>query len=179
MRFPADPPPGPKKKVFDPEGDCRKNGDVMFPTGTPLLVRLKMLLAFNEKFTEYGRWTGGLLGGFCSPPLAGVVVGPPGGGDFGSIALPNLIVFPTLMFTETKPGARPKLRGIIVCPGEGVGSNAPSGVTITPGSFKSVANAGRSVKNVSPFVSRPVVMLKGWPEFAIANMFTLIPPGAE
>jgi hypothetical protein len=61
MRFPADPPPGPKKKVFDPEGDCRKNGDVMFPTGTPLLVRLKMLLAFNEKFTEYGRWTGGLL----------------------------------------------------------------------------------------------------------------------
>jgi hypothetical protein len=61
MRFPADPPPGPKKKVFDPEGDCRKNGDVMFPTGTPLLVRLKMLtgrLLFAATRRRRGRTAG-------------------------------------------------------------------------------------------------------------------------
>ena len=94
--------------------------------------------------------------------LAVVVRGAPaGGGVFGSIALPNLIVLPTLRLTDKKPGPRPKFLGMIVCPGEGVGSNAPKGVTTTPGSFRSVANAGRSLKNVSPLVSRPVVMLNG------------------
>ncbi len=74
------------------------------------------------------------------------------------------------MLTETIPGARPIFLGMIFWPGDGVGSSAPNGVMITPGSLGSVANAGRSVKSVSPFVSRPVVMLKGWPEFAMPNM---------
>ena len=100
-----------------------------------------------------------------------MVRGAPGGGADGGRALPNLNVFPMLRFTERKPGPRPKFRGMIVCPGEGVGSNAPSGVTTTPGSFRSVAKAGRSLKNVSPFVSRPVVILKGWPELPIRKTF--------
>jgi hypothetical protein len=58
---------------------------------------------------------------------------------------------------------------MICCPGDGVGSKAPYGVTTTPGSDRSVANAGRSLKKVSPFVSRPVVMLKGGPELATAK----------
>src|SRR5688500_9651498 len=109
---------------------------------------------------------GGFGGAVAAPgavagALALVVPGPPGGGAFGSIAGPNFQTFATFKFTETKPGPRPKLRGMIVCPGSGFGSKAPSGVTTTPGLFRSVANAGRSLKNVSPFVSRPVMMLKG------------------
>jgi hypothetical protein len=49
--LPAEPPPGPKKNWFDPDGDCRKNGDAMFPTGTPLFVRLKTFVAFTEKLS--------------------------------------------------------------------------------------------------------------------------------
>ena len=64
MRLPPVPPPGPKIKLFEPEGDCKKNGDVMLPTGAPLFVRLKTLLAFNENVIAYGRWTGGFAGGF-------------------------------------------------------------------------------------------------------------------
>ena len=144
----------------------------MLPIGVPSLLRLKRLLKLAEKVNEYGRCTGGLAGGFAAalPEAAGpdgagapalVVAGPPGGGACGSIAGPNLNTFATLKFTETKPGPRPKFRGMISWPGEGFGSNAPNGVTTTPGLFRSVANAGRSLKNVSPFVSRPVVMLKG------------------
>src|SRR2546425_3963006 len=35
---------------------------------------------------------------------------------------------------------------------------------LIPGLVRSVANAGRSVNNASPFRSRPTVMLKGAPE---------------
>jgi hypothetical protein len=49
VRLPPEPLPGPKKKVFEPEGDCKKNGDAMFPTGAPLFVRFKTLLALMEK----------------------------------------------------------------------------------------------------------------------------------
>jgi hypothetical protein len=45
MRLPPVPPPGPKIKLFEADGDCKKNGDVMLPTGAPLFVRLKKLLA--------------------------------------------------------------------------------------------------------------------------------------
>ena len=31
-------PPGPKRKKLDALVDCRKNGEVMFPTGVPLFV---------------------------------------------------------------------------------------------------------------------------------------------
>jgi len=73
----------------------------MFPTGAPLFVRLKMFVAFTEKLSAYGRCTGDFAGGLASPPLAGVVLGPPGGGAFGSIALPNLKDLPTFIFNET------------------------------------------------------------------------------
>ena len=64
MRLPAEPPPGPKENQLELDGDCRKNGDAMFPTGTLLFVRLKMLVAFTERLSEYGRWTAGFAGGF-------------------------------------------------------------------------------------------------------------------
>ncbi len=89
------------------------------------------------------------------------------------MARPNLIDLVRLKLIEAKPGPRPKFRGMICCPGEGVGSKAPYGVTTTPGSFRSVAKAGRSLKYVSPLVSRPVVMLKGGPELATPNKFTV------
>src|SRR5207247_9060809 len=54
-------------------------------------------------------------------------------------------------------------------PGAGFVSKAPKRVTITPGLVGSVANAGRSVNNESPFRSRPVVMLNGLPERAMMN----------
>jgi hypothetical protein len=47
--LPPDPPLGPKEKLFEPEGDFKKNGEAMFPTGLPLFVRLKMLVALIEK----------------------------------------------------------------------------------------------------------------------------------
>ena len=47
----------------------------MFPTGTPLFVRLKTFVVFSEKLTSYGRCTGGFA-----------VLGPPGGGAFGSVS---------------------------------------------------------------------------------------------
>ncbi len=53
-----------EEEAFDPDGDCRKNGDDMLPTGALLLVRLKMFVALIEKLTAYGRWTGGFAGGF-------------------------------------------------------------------------------------------------------------------
>ena len=85
------------------------------------------------------------------------------------------MTFETPRFTEKKAGPCPKFRGIIVCPEDGFGSKAPNGVTMTPGLFRSVAKAGRSVKKVSPLVSCPVMILKGGPELAIIKVFTLKP----
>ena len=48
VRLPLEPPPGPKKKLEEPEGDFKKYGDAMFPTGTPSFVRLKRLLTLME-----------------------------------------------------------------------------------------------------------------------------------
>ena len=84
-------------------------------------------------------------------------------------------VFATFKLTSAKPGPRPKFLGMIVCPGSGVGSKAPSGVTTTPGLLRLVANAGRSLKIVSPLVSRPVVMLNGVPELASTKVLMLKP----
>ena len=97
------------------------------------------------------------------------------GGVLGAIARPNFMTFEMLRFTEKKAGPCPKFRGMILCPGDGFGSKAPSGVTMTPGLFRSVAKAGRSEKKVSPFVSCPVMILKGGPELAIIKVFTLKP----
>src|SRR3954463_1904026 len=138
----------------------------MLPTGVAALVRLKTLLTFTENASVYGLCTGGGLGGVWDA-AASVVRGAPGGGAFGSMADPNLNALPRFRLTEMKPGPRPMFRGMIFCPGEGVGSRAPKGVMTTPGLFRSVANAGRSLKNVSPFVSRPVVILNGLPEVAM------------
>src|SRR5687767_11599622 len=96
-------------------------------------------------------------------------------GVFGGMARPNLKVFDAPTFTEKKVGPCAKLRGIIFWPGVGFGSSAPYGVITTPGLFRSVANAGRSENDVSPLVSRPVVILNGGPEFAMMNVFTLKP----
>ena len=97
------------------------------------------------------------------------------GGVLGGIARPNFMTFETPRFTEKKAGPCPKFRGIIVCPEDGFGSKAPNGVTMTPGLFRSVAKAGRSVKKVSPLVSCPVMILKGGPELAMIKVFTLKP----
>ena len=96
----------------------------MLPTGGPAFVRLRRLFMFTENASVYGRCTGGGLGGVWALP-ASVVRGAPGGGAFGSIAGPNLNALPKLRLIEAKPGPRPKFRGMIVCPGEGVGSKAP------------------------------------------------------
>ena len=58
---------------------------------------------------------------------------------------------------------------MIFWPATGFGSSAPYGVMITPGLFKSVANAGRSLKALSPFVSWPVVILNGAPVLPMMN----------
>src|ERR1035438_10061075 len=55
---------------------------------------------------------------------------------------------------------------MIVWPGIGARSNAPKAVRTTEGRLRSVATAGRSVKMVSPFRSRPTVMLNGRVEVA-------------
>jgi len=83
----------------------------MFPTGVPLFVRLKRLVVYIENPTVYGRWIGGFGCGAWGA-LALVVCGGPGG-VLGSIALPNLNIFSTPMFTEMNADPRPKFRGII------------------------------------------------------------------
>ena len=48
MRLPPELPPGPKKKLFEPDGDCKKKGEVMLPIGAPLLVRFSRLVVHRE-----------------------------------------------------------------------------------------------------------------------------------
>ena len=103
----------------------------------------------------------------------------PGRGAFGAIARPNLKVFDAPMFTEKNRGPCAKLCGIIFSSGVGFGSKAPYGVKIMPGLFGLSANAGRSENDVSPFVSRPVVMLNGRPELAMMKLLTLQPDFVE
>jgi len=106
--------------------------------------------------------------------VVAVVTGlPPGGGDLGGMALPNLNTFSTPTLSDMKLGPVPRFRGMICCPATGFGSKAPNGVTITPGLLRSVANAGRSAKALSRFVSLPVVMSNGRPELATKNELIL------
>src|SRR2546421_414612 len=63
---------------------------------------------------------------------------------------------------------------MICSPATGFGSKAPNWVTTTPGLLKSAAKAGRSVNRVSPFRSRPIVMLKGLPDEKISIGLRLI-----
>src|ERR1051326_5203002 len=158
----------------------------MLPTGFPWLLRLSRLLILTENVNEYGRFTGGLAGGFDAAPalavaglLAFVVAPPAGAGVLGSIALPNLNVLSTFKLISAKPGPRPKTPGIIGSPGDGVGSKAPRGVITTPGLLRSVANAGRSLKIVSPLVSRPVVMLKGTTQLKTIKVLIVRSLGSE
>ncbi len=72
----------------------------------------------------------------------------------------------------------PRFRGTIVSPGAGVGLKRPHGVSTTPGSEADDAYDGRSVKTVSSFTSRPIVMLKGPPVEAMTNGLTRTSPGS-
>ena len=82
------------------------------------------------------------------------------------------------MLREKKPGASPRLRGTSVSPGSGVGFSRPQGVSTTPGSVGSSAYEGRSVKTVSPFTSRPIVMLYGPPVEPMMNGLRRTSPGS-
>src|SRR5262249_52660003 len=66
---------------------------------------------------------------------------------------------------STRPYPVPKFRGMICCAGIGNISKFPQGVMRTLGRDKSVANAGRSLKLVSPFKSMPDVILNAGAEF--------------
>src|SRR6266511_4530704 len=58
---------------------------------------------------------------------------------------------------------------MIDSPGRGLGLKMPNGVAIAPGS-PATANDGRSVKSVSPLLSRPVRMLNGRPDNAVKEV---------
>src|SRR5215471_18823947 len=90
--------------------------------------------------------------------------------------LPSGILFPTRRLTIKKLGEFPKFLGMICCPGKGLRSKAPYGVTLTLGLDKSVAKAGRSVKSESPFASIPVVMSNGILDRHITSGVQSIPP---
>src|ERR1039458_9537117 len=66
---------------------------------------------------------------------------------------------------------------MIVWPGIGARSNAPKAVRTTEERLRSVAKAGRSVKIVSPFRSRPTVMLNGRLEVATSIGLSRKPQG--
>ena len=70
------------------------------------------------------------------------------------------------------------MRGMMTWPGCGSRSKSPKAVRRTLGRERSVAKAGRSVKSVSPFRSRPTVMLKGRPELATSVGFRRRPHGS-
>src|SRR5689334_8279168 len=112
---------------------------------------------FTENVNVY-RFSGvGPLDGFA--PAGATFAGAGGAG-----ALPNMIERLMPRFTEKKPGPMPRLRGINACPAAGFKSKSPNFVLRrSAGSVCAVANAGRSVNNPSPFVSRPVTILKGRP----------------
>ena len=80
-------------------------------------------------------------------------------------------VFEKFTLAVISRGPLPKLRGMIWSPGRGFGLKIPKRVTIAPG-LPALANAGRSVKNVSPLLSSPVVILNGEPD--AAEMYGLI-----
>src|SRR5580765_7010803 len=68
---------------------------------------------------------------------------------------------------------------MISAPGNGSRSKFPYAVLRTDVRVKSVANAGRSKNKESAFVSRPVVMLKGAPDWAMIKGKKPIPPFAS
>ena len=82
------------------------------------------------------------------------------------------------MLIERNDGPSPRFRGINASPGAGRKLKFPNGVqTIFAGGLEQFvpegANDGRSVNKRSPFVSWPVVMLKGRPVLAMMNGFKL------
>src|SRR6476661_845282 len=92
--------------------------------------------------------------------------------------VPKFQVLLMRMLMERNDGPSPRLRGISASPGAGRKLKFPYGVQtmFAGGAAQFVpegANDGRSVNNRSPFVSCPVVMLKGRPELAMMNGFKL------
>ncbi|HCX31937.1 MAG TPA: hypothetical protein DHU55_19535, partial [Blastocatellia bacterium] len=92
--------------------------------------------------------------------------------------VPKFQVLLMRILTEKNPGPAPKLRGISASPGAGRRLKLPYLVqTIFAGgalqSTPEGAKDGRSVNNRSPFVSCPVMILKGRPEDAMMNGFRL------
>ncbi len=124
----------------NPESWRKKFGDDIFPMGFPLLIILKTLLTRRLKLIV---WRGGFLFFLSSPKPK----------DFEMEELKTIFFEPL-----------PKFRGISLSVGEGFGSRMPYFVAIKPGLLKSVANEGRSLKNPSPLVSRPVKILNLVPE---------------
>lgn len=114
-----------------PESCRKKFGDDIFPIGFPLLMILKTLLTRRLKFRVC---SGGFL--FFLSSLKPK--------DFESDELKTIFFEPL-----------PRFRGMSLSVGDGSGSRMPYSVSIKPGLLKSVANAGRSLKNPSPLVSRP------------------------
>src|SRR5437763_2897190 len=67
---------------------------------------------------------------------------------------------------------------MMVSPGNGFGSKSPQAVWITV-LLRALAKAGRSLNCVSPFKSRPSVILNGRPELIMMNGARRNPHGAE
>ena len=116
----------------------------MLPTGVLALVRLNTLLMFIEKESVQGSLNRAGLAGGCVEP-ASVVRGAPGGGVLGSIAGPNLNAFPRLKLRRRTWSTSDVSRDDRLS-GRRCWIESANGVITTPGSLRSVANAGRSVK---------------------------------
>src|SRR2546425_835830 len=96
--------------------------------------------------------------------------------------VPKVHVLLTVRFTAKYPGEFPKFRGMSGSPGAGRRLKFPNFVQSTLAGFAgplqgtpAAAKAGRSENWPSPFVSAPVIMLKGPPEEARMNGFKLTP----
>ncbi len=124
----------------NPESWRKKFGDDILPTGFPLLIILKTLLTRRLKLIV-------CAGGFL------FVLSSLKPKDLEMEELKTIFLEPL-----------PRFRGISLSVGEGFGSRTPYFVAIKSGLLKSVANAGRSLKNPSPLVSRPVKILNLVPE---------------
>ena len=134
----------------------------------------------TENVTVYRFSGAGPLAGLFAPDCAAAAAGcvPPGAAGFAAAAaggagtLPNANERLIPRLTEKKLGPMPKFRGINASPGAGARSKSPKRVCLRFfASVCAVANAGRSVNKPSPFVSRPVTILKGLPVENTMNGF--------
>ena len=113
------PPTYVRLALAEPETDCKKFGDDIFPIGFALLTILNRLL--TERLADrlyFERFRPSLF------------------------LKSKVLDKKALELNETGP--TPKFLGMILSDGSGFGSNAPYFVRITPGLLKSAAKAGRS-----------------------------------